>query len=98
MLPLDPSLNPLNGFKRTLKSIDCRDCWSSSGFLDDAQTKAVCRLFISVLAICYGGGGIHHCPTSFDLPKAKAIAVSFETPNYNELPIIISIAHSFIYK
>ena len=26
MLPLDPSLNPLNGFKRVLKSIYGRDC------------------------------------------------------------------------
>ena len=65
--------------------------------LSGCGTKAVRRLFISVLAICYGGGGIQHCPTSLDLPKAKAIAVSLGTPNYNELPISISITHSLIY-
>jgi hypothetical protein len=55
------------------------------------------RLFISVLAICYGGGGIQHCPRAFDLPKAKSTAGSLGTPIYNELPINISSAHSFIY-
>jgi hypothetical protein len=54
-------------------------------------------LFISVLAICYGGGGIQHCPRAFDLPKAKSTAGSLGTPIYNELPINISSAHSFIY-
>ena len=65
--------------------------------LSGCGTKAVRRLLISVLAICYGGGGTQYRPTAFDLPKAKAIAVSLGTPIYNELPISISIAHSFIY-
>ena len=54
------------------------------------------RLFISVLAICYGGGGIQHCPRAFDLPKAKSTAGSLGTPIYNKLPINISSA-PFIY-
>ena len=66
--------------------------------LSGCGTKAVRRLLISALAICYGGGGTQHRPTSFDLPKAKAIAVSLGTPIYNELPISISSAHSFIYN
>ena len=66
--------------------------------LSGCGTKAVRHLLINVLAICYGGGGIQHPSTAFDLQKAKAIAVSLGTPICNELPISISIAHSFIYK
>jgi hypothetical protein len=39
-----------------------------------------------------------HRHTSLDLPKAKAIAGSFGTPNYYELPLSISSVHSFIYN
>src|SRR5215207_6816641 len=64
------------------------------------RTKVVRRSFISVLAICYGvGGHATWSPRAFDLPKAKAIAVPFGTPNCNELPIVyLSSIHLYMYK